>query len=400
MAKLARQQTAALDDRLESLELMVDFGKAFWNDVANQVTRLVKQLIERYLEQQRTDILSATSYQRTPARTGYRGGTYPRTIKTKWGEVKVRVPRLEEGTMDLEIVDRYGHRQVEVDQLIGRLFLAGCSTRHLHDLSEQIYGWEVGRSTVSEITKALDAEVAAYRNQPIPDTIKYLLLDGIHAKVRDVGAVGKVFLVAYGIHHDGRREILGFVLADSESAANWREVLADLKVRGLRGRCLKLITVDGNKGLLKALKDIYPLTPVQRCVMHKIRNVMAACSRVRNKKAIAASLRPIWVATNRRQALRAIAAFEAQWMVEEERAVRTLTRDIADCLRFLDLPTQDHKKIRTTNALERAFREVRRRTRPMGTFVSKDSAERIMFGITDTMNQRWSGVPQLAKSAE
>jgi transposase-like protein len=229
--------------------------------------------------------------------------------------------------------------------------------------------------------------------------VRYLLLDGIHAKVREIGAAGKVFLVAYGIHSDARREILGFVLADSESAAAWRDFLADLKGRGLKGRRLKLITIDGNPGLARALKEIYPLKPVQRCLMHKTRNVMSACSRRRNRVHVAASLRPIWSATSRRDALRAVAAFEAQWIVEEERAVRTLKRQLHQCLTYLDQAISEHRQIRTTNALERAFREVRRRTRPMGTYVTRDSAERIMFGVTDHLNDSWRDAPRPAKSA-
>jgi putative transposase len=97
--------------------------------------------------------------------------------------------------------------------------------------------------------------------------------------------------------------------------------------------------------------------------------------------------------------LRAVAAFEAEWFVEEERAVRTLKLDLHQCLTFLEFPEQDGKQIRTTNALERAFREVRRRTRPMGTYVTRDSAERIMFGITDLLNDQWTDAPNLAKSA-
>jgi putative transposase len=396
MMKLARQPVT--NDEAEVFELVANFGKQFWDDVAREVAGLVKQLIEQCLETKRTEVLQASRYQRTETRTGNRGGSYPRRIKTRWGDILVRVPRLEQGTYDLEIVDHYGRREVEVDQVIGRLFLAGCSTRRLHDISEQLYGWGFGRSTVSSITRGLDAEVEAFRAKPISDTIKYLLLDGIHSKVREIGAEGKVFLVAYGIHTDGRREIIGFVLADSESAANWRDLLADLKGRGLKGKALKLITVDGNKGLLRAITDVYPLKPVQRCVMHKIRNVMTTC-KVRNKRPVAVSLRPIWSASNRREALRAVAAFEQQWFVEEERAVRTLKRDLYQCLTFLDFPRDDHKKIRTTNGLERAFREVRRRTRPMGSYVTKDSAERIMFGITDEMNRRWSSVPLAGKSA-
>jgi transposase-like protein len=386
------------NEEVELLELISNFGRQFWDDVAKQVSRLVKRLIEECLEEKRSVIVGADSYERTASRRGRRGGSYKRKVRTRWGEITLRVPRVAEGSYDLEIIDRYGRRQVDVDHAIGQLWLAGISTRRLNNITEEIFGYGIRRSTISRITKGLDAEVEAFRRKKIPDTVRYLLLDGIHAKVREIAAQGKVFLVAYGIHTDGRREILGFVLADSESASEWRGLLADLKARGLKGRRLRLITVDGNPGLRKALRDIYPLKRVQRCLMHKIRNVMNACRR-HNRRPVAANLRPIWAATNRREAMRAVAAFEAEWIVEEERAVKTLKRNLYECLTFLDCPVDDHKQIRTTNALERAFREVRRRTRPMGTYVTRDSAERIMFGVTDHLNDQWRGAPRLAKSA-
>ena len=397
MAKVAGQRTSE-KQAARSLELITNLAKLFWDDVAERIGGLVTSLIEEFLEARRTEVLGAEAYERTGSRSGHRGGSYRRHLKTRWGEVEIRIPRLAEGSYDLEIIDRWGRRQTALDEVIGRLFLAGVSTRRLEALAEELFGIGLSRSQVSEVTKALDAHVAAFREQRIPDTVRYLLLDGISAKVREVGVAGKVFLVAYGIHTDGRREILGFVLADSESGPAWRDFLGDLKARGLRGRHLRLITVDGGKGLARGVKEIYPLVPVQRCLVHKIRNVLATCKR-RNKAQVARSLRLIWAARSRREALRAVRAFEAEWLVEEERAVRTLKRDLHSCLTYLDFPEEDHKAIRTTNALERAFREVRRRTRPMGVYVNAASADRIMFGVTEEMNGRWRGAPQLAKSA-
>ncbi len=364
MAKVAQ----AVDEKGEarSLELIANLARLFWDDVADRITLLVKTLIEEFLETRRTEVLGASSYERASSRNGHRGGSYGRRLKTKWGEVQVRVPRVAGGSYELEIIDRWGRRQVELDEAIGRLFLAGVSTRRLEKVAEELWGIGLSKAQVSEITKALDAEVARFRARKIPDTVRYLLLDGISAKVREVGVRGKVFLVAFGIHADGRRE--------------------------------KLIAIDGGKGLAQGVKEIYPLKPVQRCLVHKIRNVLATCRR-RNKAAVARSLRAIWAARTRREALAAVKAFEGEWVVEEERAVATLKRDLHQCLTYLAFPEEDHKAIRTTNALERSFREVRRRTRPMGTYVNADSADRIMFGVTEEMNERWSGVPQLAKSA-
>jgi putative transposase len=150
-------------------------------------------------------------------------------------------------------------------------------------------------------------------------------------------------------------------------------------------------------GLAQGVKEIYPLKPVQRCLVHKIRNVLATCRR--NKAAVARSLRAIWAATTRREALAAVKAFEAEWVVEEKRARDHPQARPAPVPHLPLLPRGHHKAVRTTNALERSFRELRRRTRPMGTYVNAASADRIMFGVTEEMNERWRGAPQLAKSA-
>ncbi len=269
MAKVAQ----AVDEKGggRSLELIANLARLFWEDVADRISLLVKSLIEEFLEARRTEVLGAGAYQRGPSRNGHRGGSYARRLKTKWGEVLIRVPRVAGRSYELEIIDRWGRRQVELDEAIGRLPLAGVSTRRLEKVAEELWGIGLSRSQVSEITKRLDAEVASFRGRRIPDTVRYLLADGISAKVMEVGVKGKVFLVAYGIHTGGRREILGFVLADSGSAAAWAAFLGDLKARGLKGRALGLITTCGSKGLRKAVAEVYPLVRVQRCLVHRIR---------------------------------------------------------------------------------------------------------------------------------
>jgi transposase-like protein len=190
MAKLACKRTTV--EEFGHLELLDNFGKQFWDDVSDQVAGAIKNLIERCLEAKRTEAVGAASYERTKRRTARRGGSYRRRVRTKWGEIERRVPRIADGSYDLEIIDRYGRRQVEVDRAIGQLWLAGISTRRLNNITEDIFGYGVRRSTVSRITRGLEAEVAAFRSKPIPDTARYLLLDGIHAKVREVATAGKV----------------------------------------------------------------------------------------------------------------------------------------------------------------------------------------------------------------
>jgi len=176
--------------------------------------------------------------------------------------------------MEFTVLNRYELRRRDVDAAIGRLFLNGVSTRKLRGLARDLFGQEVSPQTVSNTLACLDQELEHYRSKPLTDTMEFLFLDGISQKVREIGIEKKVMLCALGIHRpepgegQPRKEILGFQLTEVEDTDAWRGFVAELKGRGLLGKTLKLIVTDGNPGLLKALKSIYPFVKVQRCIAH------------------------------------------------------------------------------------------------------------------------------------
>jgi putative transposase len=382
------------------LEVVENVQAILWGRIEAGVRKLVKTLVEQSLEGQATEATGAERHERTPHRRHYRGGHYRRQLLTKHGAIQVRVPRLAGERLRFCAFDRYERRRRDVDAIIGRLFIAGVSTRKLRGIVEALTGATVSASTVSAITRSLDEELAYYRSKPVPADIRFLFLDGITQKVQELGAEKKVVLCALGVREDGSKDLLGFQLADDEGTSSWRGFLADLKARGLggqtpaasAGQALQLIIIDGGPGLRAALKEIFPFVRVQRCIVHKVRNVLAKL-RARNKKAFAQDMRAIWTARRKREALAAFRALKARWWVEEERAVRCLEKDLPACLVYLRFPPELHKAIRTTNLVERMFREVRRRTRPMGVFANVESAERIMMGIGQQLNDAWRPAP-------
>lgn len=382
------------------LEVVENVQAILWDRIEAGVRKLVKTLVEQSLEGQATEATGAERHERTPHRRHYRGGHYRRRLLTKHGAIQVRVPRLAGERLRFRAFDRYERRRRDVDAIIGRLFIAGVSTRKLRGIVEALTGATVSASTVSAITRSLDEELAYYRSKPVPADIRFLFLDGITQKVQELRAEKKVVLCALGVREDGSKDLLGFQLADDEGTSSWRGFLADLKARGLggqtpaasAGQALQLIIIDGGPGLRAALKEIFPFVPVQRCIVHKVRNVLAKL-RARNKKAFAQDMRAIWTARRKREALAAFRALKARWWVEEERAVRCLEKDLPACLVYLRFPPELHKAIRTTNLVERMFREVRRRTRPMGVFANVESAERIMMGIGQQLNDAWRPAP-------
>lgn len=376
---------ATLEKRVKETEVNVQ--EEIWRFITATLKQGLKRLLEGLLEDEVTAKVNARKYERSSKRQGYRGGHYVRDLVTRYGLLEdLLVPRVAEGPVGFHLFDRYERRRPDVDAAIGRLFLQGVSTRRLRSITRELFGREVSATTVSKTAGYLDEELKQYQTKALADDFPFLFLDGITQKVREIGVEKKMMLCALGMREDGAKEMLSFRLADQEDADSWRAFLVDLKSRGLRGQALKLITTDGNSALLKAVKEIYPFLKVQRCIVHKLRNVAIKLKRVHLRPCMAEA-KDVFNAPSRREAIKRFKTWKDKWQAEEERAVRCMEKDLHHCLHYYSFPKELWKKVRTTNLLERDFREVRRRTRPMGFFPHEQSAQRIFYGVTNGINQ-------------
>jgi len=376
------------------LEISVNVKRQVWDNIEKEVLSFIKQYLETLFNQALKDQVGADKYQRAEDRKDYRNGSYNRSLTTKFGHIEdLQVPRLRHGSLLQDALDRYERIHDDVDVAIGKLFLAGVSTRRLKSIAKELFGRSVSAQTVSNATESLEAELEQYRTAELDDDYQFLFLDGIHDKVREIGVERKVMLCALGIRPDGTRKILSFRLVDHEDEAVWSSFLVELKSRGLKGNNLKMITTDGQPGLLKALRQNFTFIPQQRCIAHKMRNVAVKLKRSQ-KKPCMDEARLIWTAQNRKEAIRIFKAWEAKWYPEAERAVKCMRKDLYACLRYFDMPKEQWKTVRTTNILERSFREVRRRTRPMNFYPNVNSAEKIFYGVTNYLNQNWNNQTQ------
>lgn len=380
------------------LEVLENLQEVIWSKISSGVKSFIKTFIENLLEDEITAILDADRYERSSKRKGYRNGHYQRNLLTKFGLVEdIQVPRTNKGGVKYSVFDKYERRRRDVDAIIGQLFLNGVSTRKIKGIVKELYGKEVSPQTVSNTFSALDKELERFKDKPIDDTVEFLFLDGISQKVREIGIERKMMLCAFAIHRKRPgeekplKEILSFQLTDVEDEASWKGFLADLKGRGLKGKKLKLIITDGNPGLLKAIKQIYPFVKGQRCIAHKMRNVAVKIKKI-NRPHCLKEAKLIFAADTRKESIKRFRDWEAKWIVEEERAVKCMKKDLFNCLHYYKFDKELWKSIRTTNILERAFREVRRRTRPMNNFFTNEpSANRIMYGISEMLNKNWKG---------
>jgi transposase-like protein len=316
-----------------------------------------------------------------------RNGSYKRRILTELGDIELSVPRTRTYS-PVAVVRSYARRTAEVDRMILACFVLGLSTRKVGEALLPILGRPVSASAVSQVAQSLDTVVAAFHRRPLQNRYKVLMLDGVVlSRKTGAGAVKRPVLVALGLLPDGRKEIIDFRLASSESAAEWHVFLDDLYRRGLTGDGLDMICVDGGQGLLATLPSVYRRVSVQRCWAHKIRNVLNKV-RVADQKPVKRALHKVMNAETLPQARAAARRFADRWEDAYPKAVRCLRDDLDDllvCFRYKTL--KERKRVRTTNAIERRFREVRRRTRPMGVFQDRTSMDRILFAVFTRENK-------------
>ena len=306
-----------------------------------------------------------------------RNGSFSSHLLTEVGDLELRIPRTRTFSARV-LLKRFARRTASIERTILMAFLLGLSTRKVGPALLSILGEPVSPSTVSQIAKQLDQSVQAYHQRALSDQYEILVLDGIVMRRKTgVGAQRRTMLVALGIKADGKKEIIDFRQATGESQSAWEGFFNHLHERGLKGESLKLIIVDGGKGLLAALPLVYGHVPIQRCWTHKTRNVLNYVKRA-DQQRVKRSLHRISHAHNLREAQRAAQRFVARWRASYPKAVDCLEKDLADLLTFFEINTQlPLSVIRTTNAIERRFVEVRRRSRPMGTFSDRTSMERI-----------------------
>jgi putative transposase len=310
-----------------------------------------------------------------------RNGHYRRHLLTALGAIELAVPRTRRFS-PTAVLRAYARREAEIDRAILAGFVLGLSTRKVGETLLALLGHKVSATTVSRVAKTLDAAVAAFHRRPLKDGYKVLMLDGVVlARKTGAGALRRPVLVALGIRPDGKKEVIDFRLAAGESAAAWERFLTDLYRRGLEGQSLEMICGDGGQGLLAALPSVFPDIPVQRCWAHKIRNVLNKVRKA-DHAAVKRALHKVMKAAHAPAARAAARRFADRFGDTYPKAVACLRNDLDELLTCFRYTAEAQRKaVRTTNAIERRFREVRRRTRPMGTFQDKTSMDRILFAV-------------------
>jgi putative transposase len=349
-----------------------------WTGIHEERLAATRKLLEERMRFRIGNYLSDLAAQGISDR---RNGGYRRHLLTRMGDIELYVPRTRTLSA-IGVIEAYARREPWIDRVILASFVFGLSTRKVGEALLPLLGERISAATVSRVAEVLDAAVAAFHGRPLTGHYRVLMLDGVVLSRRSgAGVQRRPVLVALGITAAGNKEILDFKLAAGESQNAWEAFLTDLERRGLKAEQVEMIVSDGGSGLLAALATVYPGIPVGRCWAHKTRNVL---DKVRKSdwEQVKRDLNRISHAKHLRAARSAARRFADRWEKSYPAAVRCLRQDLDELLEFFRFEDATWRKAaRTTNAIERRFREVRRRTRPMGVFSERTSIERILFAV-------------------
>jgi putative transposase len=337
------------------------------------VRKTVEETLNGMLDAEAQTLCNAQRYERTEARKDCRAGFYERKLQTQAGEVELQIPKLRHAKFETAIIERYRRRESSVEEALMEMYLAGVSVRRVEDITEALWGMRVSAGTVSDLNQKLYERIEQWRKAPIAGTYPYVYLDGICLKRSWAGEVRNVsVLVAVGIGRDGFRDILGVGEGPKEDLESWRQFLTHLKSRGLTG--VQLIVSDRCLGLVEAAAEFYPQARWQRCVVHWYRNIFSDVPTTKVKE-VAAMLKAIHAQEDAASArAKATAVVEKLQALKLQKAAAKVAESVAETLTYYRFPREHQRQIRTNNMLERVMREIRRRTRVVGSFPDGRSA--------------------------
>jgi len=350
-------------------------------------------LMNHAMQIEREQVLQAESHQRTADRQGYANGFKPKTLKTRVGEIDLRIPqtrnyRDENGRPFYpKSLERGVRSERAMILAMAEMYVQGVSTRKVTAVVQELCGLEVTSTQVSRAAAQLDEQLGAWRNRSIGE-ITYLVLDARYEKVRHDGAiVSCALLTAIGVGPDGKRSILGCSVQLSEAETHWRKFLQSLLDRGMHG--VKLVVSDDHAGLKAARQAVMPGVPWQRCQFHAIQNAMAHVPKVAMRTEVARDLRRIFDADETAEAERRFRDAVARYHKTAPQLAAWLEENVPEALTVLRIPAAHRRRLRTTNGLERLNKEIKRRTRVATLFPNEASLLRLASAVLSEISDDW-----------
>lgn len=349
---------------------------------------MIQSAIQKVLDAQFTEFIGAHPYERTEGRKAVRNGSYERRLKTRVGSIELNVCRDREGEFKTDLFDRYQRSEKALVVGLLEMYLWGVSTRNVEEITESLCGFSVSKSQVSNIAISLDEELEQWRNRKLLEPYKYLVFDARYEKVRESGrVVSKAVAIAVGITEEGKREVVGTWVINSESFEQWDDCIEQLVERGLRG--VVYVVSDQNKGVRAAIEKRFQGVVWQRCQVHFMRNFISKLSKQLQPEGVKL-LKKVFAGENKEEALKeAIELGNYLRRHRREEVARWLEENLEEALGVYELPPEYRKRMKSTNMLERLNQELKRRSRVVRIFPNEASCLRLMTALCQEHSEDW-----------
>ena len=347
----------------------------------------LERAINSLLQAELTAFLDYEKYDRNGFNSGNsRNGNYSRTFKTEYGELNLTIPRDRNGEFSQQTLPAYKRTNDSLETTVIQLFQKGITMAEISELIEKMYGHHYTLQTISNMSKLVSEDVLAFKERTLEASYSVIFMDATHIPMKRQTVSKEAVYITIGIRLDGTKEVLGFTIAPTESAYIWKEVLQDLKNRGLEE--VLLVVTDGLSGIEESIHSVYPNAQFQQCCVHVSRNI-AHKVRIRDRKEICEEFKAVYQATSKEEALAQVDFMVKKWGKQYPRVVNLLLNPAI--VTFYNFPPTIRRTIYSTNLIEGFNKQLKRYTRRKEQFPNEDSLERFLVSQFNQYNQRFLG---------
>lgn len=375
-----KQDDLLNDEFLKKFKNREEFDEFFSSLYKRGVETLLQGELESHLGYKKNDL--------RPSKENARNGYTSKRLKSEHGELQINVPRDRAGDFEPQLVPKRSGITQGIESLVVSLYAKGMSNSDIEDELREIYGFSLSTSTISLVTDKISSDIIAWQNRPLESTYLVVWMDAVVFKVRDNSRViNKAIYLAVGLRKDGHKEVLGMWLGKNESSAFWMSVLTDLRTRGVEDI---LITVTDNlNGFTDTIKNVFPNSDTQICVIHQIRNSTKYVV-WKDKREFTQDLKTIYTASNREMAKAALDDFKIKWNKKYTYAVDSWYRNWDELTVFLDFPVEIRKIIYTTNLIENLNGKIRKYTKNKLSFPTDEALKKSVYLSLMQITKKWT----------
>lgn len=349
--------------------------------------RHLELAINSLLQAELTAFLDYEKYDRAGFNTGNsRNGNYSRSFKTEYGELNLIIPRDRNGEFSQQTLPVYKRTNDSLETTIIQLFQKGITMSEISDLIEKMYGHYYTPQTISNMSKIVSENVLAFKERTLEAKYSVIFMDATHIPLKRQTVSKEAVYIVIGIRLDGTKEVLGFTIAPTESAYVWKELLQDLKDRGVEE--VLLVVTDGLSGIDDGIHSVYPNAQFQQCCVHVSRNI-AHKVRVKDRKEICDDFKTVYQATSKEEAIVQIAFMTDKWKKQYPRVVKSLMNPAI--LTFYNFPPSIRRTIYSTNLIEGFNKQLKKYTKRKEQFPNEESLERLLVSQFNEYNQKFLG---------